>query len=29
MGIALKAAAAAGDWIPVLLLPYLNTAAKV
>jgi hypothetical protein len=27
MGIALKAAANAGDWIPVLLLPYLRTTA--
>jgi hypothetical protein len=28
MGIALKAAANAGDWIPVLLLPYVFTLAK-
>jgi len=27
MGVALKAAANAGDWIPVLLLPYLRTTA--
>ena len=27
MGVALKAAANAGDWIPVLLLPYCRTTA--
>lgn len=28
MGLALKAAANAGDWIPVLLLPYCYSVAK-